>query len=75
MLLIAHYYAARSAAMGHKSLESVAAKLSVALLRHTEIVPADKAFFEAGVMTKVPSIVLFTGNSNIVRVHHFVIGP
>ena len=57
MLLIAHYYAARSAAMGHKSLESVAAKLSVALLRHTEIVPADKAFFEAGVMTKVPAII------------------
>ncbi len=53
MLLIAHYYAARAAAMGHKSLESVAAKLSTALLRHTDIVPADKAFFEAGVMCKV----------------------
>ena len=55
MLLIAHYYAARSAALGHKSLEGVAAKLSVSLLRHTDIVPADKAFFEAGVMTKVRS--------------------
>ena len=53
MLLVAHYYTTRSAAMGHKSLESVAAKLSVSLLRHTHIVPADKAFFEAGVMTKV----------------------
>ena len=57
MLLIAHYYAVRSAAMGHKSLESVAAKLSVSLLRHTEVVPADKAFFEAGVMTKVWSYI------------------
>ena len=53
MLLIAHYYAARSAAMGNKSTESIAAKLSVSLLRHTDIIPADKAFFEAGVMTKV----------------------
>ena len=53
MLLIAHYYAARSAAMGHKSTESIAAKLSVSLLRHTDIIPADKAFFEAGLMTKV----------------------
>ena len=53
MLLIAHYYAARSAAMGNKSTESIAAKLSVSLLRHTDIIPADKAFFEAGLMTKV----------------------
>ena len=52
MLLIAHYYAIRSAGLGHKSLESVAAKLSVSLLRHTDIIPADKAFYEAGIMCK-----------------------
>ena len=62
MLLIAHYYAARSAAMGHKSTESIAAKLSVSLLRHTDIIPADKAFFEAGLMTKV-SYMFHTSNS------------
>ena len=53
MLLIAHYYAIRSAALAHKSLESVAAKLSVSLLRHTDVIPADKAFYEAGIMCKV----------------------
>ncbi|XP_012943117.1 intraflagellar transport protein 172 homolog isoform X1 [Aplysia californica] len=52
MLLIAHYYAVRSAALGQKSLESVAGKLSVSLLRHTDVVPADKAFYEAGMTCK-----------------------
>ncbi|XP_074640366.1 intraflagellar transport protein 172 homolog [Tubulanus polymorphus] len=52
MLLIAHYYAIRSATMGQQSLDNVAAKLSVALLRHTDIIPADKAFYEAGTMCK-----------------------
>ncbi|KAE8286539.1 Intraflagellar transport protein 172-like protein [Larimichthys crocea] len=48
MLLIVHYYATRSAARGVEQLVGVAAKLSVSLLRHTELVPADKAFYEAG---------------------------
>ncbi|KAF6103703.1 intraflagellar transport 172 [Phyllostomus discolor] len=52
MLLIAHYYAARSAAQSVKQLETVAAKLSVSLLRHTQLLPADKAFYEAGVAAK-----------------------
>ncbi|KAK2158150.1 hypothetical protein NP493_1800g00020 [Ridgeia piscesae] len=52
MLLIAHYCATRSAAMGHSSLHTVAAKLSISMLRHTDIIPADKAFYEAGVMCK-----------------------
>jgi len=45
----------RSAAMSHSVLETVAAKLSVSLLRHTDIIPADKAFFEAGIQCKVRS--------------------
>ena len=53
MLLIAHYCGTRSAAMGHSSLHTVAAKLSIAMLRHTDIIPADKAFYEAGIMCKV----------------------
>ncbi|KAF3703120.1 Intraflagellar transport protein 172 -like protein [Channa argus] len=48
LLLIAHYYATRSAARGVEQLMSVAAKLTVSLLRHTELIPADKAFYEAG---------------------------
>uniref|UniRef100_A0A8C0FR79 Intraflagellar transport protein 172 homolog n=1 Tax=Bubo bubo TaxID=30461 RepID=A0A8C0FR79_BUBBB len=53
MLLISHYYATRSAAQGVKQLDAVAAKLSVSLLRHTELIPADKAFYEAGMAAKV----------------------
>lgn len=32
---------------------SLAAKLSISLLRHTELIPADKAFYEAGLAAKV----------------------
>ena len=53
MLLIAHYYCTRSAALSQKSLESIAGKLSVSLLRHTDIIPADKAFYEAGIICRV----------------------
>lgn len=56
MLLIAHYYAARSAAIGQDNLKNIATKLSVALLRHTDVIPADKAFYEAGIMCKVIAI-------------------
>lgn len=52
MLLVAHYYSCRSAALSHKSLEAVAAKLAVSLLRHIDVIPADKAFYEAGMMCK-----------------------
>lgn len=52
ILLIAHYYATRSASMAHKSLDTIATKLAVSLLRHTDIIPADKAFFEAGMMCR-----------------------
>ncbi|XP_046877770.1 LOW QUALITY PROTEIN: intraflagellar transport protein 172 homolog [Hypomesus transpacificus] len=48
MLLIAHYCTTRSAARGVDLLVSVATKLSISLLRHTDLVPADKAFYEAG---------------------------
>uniref|UniRef100_A0A4W5KBN0 Intraflagellar transport protein 172 homolog n=1 Tax=Hucho hucho TaxID=62062 RepID=A0A4W5KBN0_9TELE len=51
MLLISHYYATRSAANG-VDLVSVAAKLSISLLRHTELIPADKAFYEAGMAAR-----------------------
>ncbi|KAM5126390.1 intraflagellar transport protein 172 homolog, partial [Mantella aurantiaca] len=52
MMLISHYYATRSACQGVQPLDVVAAKLCVSLLRHTDIIPADKAFYEAGVAAK-----------------------
>ncbi|CAG0880914.1 unnamed protein product [Cyprideis torosa] len=51
-LLVAHYYANRSVFMGNKALQLLAVKCSVALLRYTDIVPADKAFYEAGIDCK-----------------------
>ena len=59
ILLIAHYYATRSASMAHKSLDTIATKLAVSLLRHTDIIPADKAFFEAGMMCRVSKKLLW----------------
>ena len=47
-LLISHYLATRAAFQGSQQLDQLVAKLSISLLRHTDIVPADKAFFEAG---------------------------
>ncbi|XP_062507829.1 intraflagellar transport protein 172 homolog isoform X2 [Corticium candelabrum] len=51
-LLIAHYYAVRSACHGKKSLEQIAVKLTISLLRHSDVVPVDKAFYEAGIAAK-----------------------
>lgn len=48
LLLIVHYYATRSACREVQSMKSVCVKISVALLRYTDIIPADKAYFEAG---------------------------
>ena len=53
LLLIAHYNAMRCACSGNDQLEVVAAKLSISLLRHVDIIPADKAFYEAGKMCQV----------------------
>uniref|UniRef100_A0A668A2T2 Intraflagellar transport protein 172 homolog n=1 Tax=Myripristis murdjan TaxID=586833 RepID=A0A668A2T2_9TELE len=68
MLLISHYYATRSAAKGIDQLLSVATKLSVSLLRHTELLPADKAFYEAGMDCKA------TGRENMafIFLNHFL---
>ncbi|XP_064411524.1 intraflagellar transport protein 172 homolog [Latimeria chalumnae] len=52
MLLIAHYCATRSASQGVEQLDVIATKLSISLLRHTDLVPVDKAFYEAGLAAK-----------------------
>ncbi|XP_074392344.1 intraflagellar transport protein 172 homolog isoform X2 [Zonotrichia albicollis] len=55
MLLICHYCAARAAAQGLPQLDTMAAQLSISLLRHTDLLPADKAFYEAGMAAKAVS--------------------
>ncbi|XP_063277854.1 intraflagellar transport protein 172 homolog isoform X3 [Prinia subflava] len=51
MLLVSHYCATRAAVQGLQ-LDMVAAQLSISLLRHTDLLPADKAFYEAGMAAK-----------------------
>lgn len=48
LLLIAHFYATRAACREVQALHPIAHKISVALLRYTELIPVDKAFYEAG---------------------------
>ena len=48
LLLIVHYYTFRAAMKGLTGLDDQIAKISTCLLRYTEIIPADKAFYEAG---------------------------
>lgn len=55
LLLITHYNTMRISCIGNEQLDSIAAKLSISLLRHTDLIPADKAFYEAGVMCQVHS--------------------
>lgn len=48
LFLIAHYYAVRCACKQVATLNTMVAKISAALLRYTDIIPADKGFYEAG---------------------------
>lgn len=49
LLLITHFYALRSACREVQSLGIIGVKLSTSLLRYTDILPADKGFYEAGI--------------------------
>lgn len=51
-LMAVHYLASRAAFHGVEKLEELVAKLSVSLLRHTNHVQADKAFYEAGTLCR-----------------------
>ncbi|XP_056150499.1 intraflagellar transport protein 172 homolog [Lampris incognitus] len=68
MLLIAHYYATRSAVEGVDQLETVSTKLSISVLRHTELVPADKAFYEAGMACREIGLM----NMAFIFLNHFL---
>nr|XP_023018691.1 intraflagellar transport protein 172 homolog [Leptinotarsa decemlineata] len=48
LMLVAHFYALRSACRQVSSLKKIGVKISTALLRYTDLIPADKAFYEAG---------------------------
>lgn len=52
-LLISHYLATRAACSRVPQLNAIVAKISVSLLRHTDVIPADRAFYQAGMYCKV----------------------
>ena len=51
--MVAHYMALQIVANANEGMKELAAKLSLALLRHTDIIPADKAFYLAGMACNV----------------------
>jgi intraflagellar transport protein 172 len=53
LLTLAHFCATRCACHEVDGLESLAAKLSIALLRFTDVIPSDKAYYEAGMDARV----------------------
>ena len=52
-LMVAHYLCTRAACVGVAPLDGIAAKLSVSLLRYTDVLQADRAFYQAGLHCKV----------------------
>lgn len=52
-MFVSHLYAMRCAFGDISSLSALVVKLLVALLRYTDIVPADKGYYEAGIATRV----------------------
>lgn len=42
LLLISHHYATRAATLPHQQLTEISTKILVSLLRHTDLIPADK---------------------------------
>lgn len=52
-LTIAHYLAICCACKHVPQLVGLATKVSVSLLRYTDVIPADRAFYEAGQLCRV----------------------
>lgn len=52
-LWISHYFTNKLAFQASTSLEPLAAKASVSLLRYCGLVPVERAFYEAGILCRV----------------------
>ncbi len=50
---MAHYLSLQVVANANEGMKELSVKLSLALLRHTDIIPADKAFYLAGMACNV----------------------
>ncbi|CAF1215295.1 unnamed protein product [Adineta steineri] len=52
LLWVSHMNAMRAACSEHEQLDTITAKLSISLLRHSDILPMDRAFYDAGIMCR-----------------------
>lgn len=53
LLLITHYCALRCSIRGVQGMGPLVADISISLLRYSDVIPADKAFYEAGMYARV----------------------
>eukprot|EP00048_Salpingoeca_helianthica_P023440 m.24360 g.24360 ORF g.24360 m.24360 type:complete len:1745 (-) comp8673_c1_seq1:35-5269(-) len=51
-MLVCHYFALRVACTGSGGLKELSAKIAISLVRDTDLVPADRAYVEAGTAAK-----------------------
>lgn len=54
--------------------DTIAAQISISLLRHTDIIPCDKGFYEAGMAAKVKLYIFLTELEcfRTLNVHHYL---
>lgn len=52
LVLIAHYHALKIACVDLSGLKELAARIAISLIRDTDIVPADRAYVDAGMLAK-----------------------
>ena len=53
LVYITHLNTMRCSCVGNEQLDPLVAKISISLLRYTDIIAADKAFYEAGIACQV----------------------
>lgn len=59
ILWCVHYYVNRLSFQNAPGMETLAAKISISLLRYIGIIPAEKAFYEAGQACRVINTIYY----------------
>lgn len=67
---IAHFYAVRAICREVSALQNIGIKISVALLRYTDVIPVDKGFYEAGMDLRTSKDVKRQGEAFVLLNHY-----
>lgn len=70
-MFVSHLYATRCAICDISSLSTLVVKILVALLRYTDIIPADKAYYEAGIAAQVRKIRIRCFDRIVQNIEHY----